>query len=154
MLSTLLNYKLTRESYPIANKWCFSYLQGLSNPRIWYPLDTGTNLVGYIDSNHTSCKIDRKLRSCWSLGGSLFFYNRKEHYVSTSTAEADQTVQILRSRNQLQISNNFVKHQEKAHWCQVSPYHLIWEYVMNGTVVLQFVSIEPLEESYLTTWEN
>ena len=62
-----------RESYPIANKWLFSYLQGSSNPRIWYPLDTGTNLVGYIDSDQTGCKIDRKLRSCWSLGGSLFF---------------------------------------------------------------------------------
>ena len=76
MFSTCLSARFhvdPRESYPIATKWCFSYLQGSSNLSIWYPLDTSTNQVGYIDSDHTGCKIDRKLRSCWSLRKSLFF---------------------------------------------------------------------------------
>ena len=67
MFSTCLSARFQvdlRESFPIANKWCFSYLQGSSNLRIWHPLDTGTNLVGYIDLDHRGCKIDRKLRSC------------------------------------------------------------------------------------------
>ena len=48
-----------RESILIANKWIFSNLKVSSNRSIWYPWDTGTNVVGYIDSDHTGCKIDR-----------------------------------------------------------------------------------------------
>ena len=38
--------------------------------------------------------------------------------------------------------------QDQAHWYQVSPYHLIWEHVINEAVVLQFVSTEQIADIF------
>ncbi|XP_063946117.1 uncharacterized protein LOC135151534 [Daucus carota subsp. sativus] len=81
-----------------------------SNRGIRYPKNTGFDLTGYTDSDYAGCRIDRKSTSgsCQFLGRRLVsWYNKKQHSVSTSTAEAEYIVagsccaQILWIRNQL-----------------------------------------------------
>ena len=100
-----------KESHLIVVKRIFRYLKGTPNLGIWYPKDTRFNLVGYTDSDFAGCKIDRKStsRSCQFLGRRLVsWYSKKQHSISTSTAEAEYIAagsccaQILWMRNQLQ----------------------------------------------------
>ncbi|KAL8134217.1 hypothetical protein AgCh_009318 [Apium graveolens] len=59
---------------------------------IWYPKDTCFDLIGYTDSDYADCKIDRKSTSgsCQFLGRRLVsWFSKKQHSVSTSTAEAE-----------------------------------------------------------------
>ena len=155
-----------KESHLIAVKRIFRYLKGTPNLGIWYPKDTGFNLVGYTDSDFAGCKIDRKSTSgsCQFLGRRLVsWYSKKQHSVSTSTAEAEYIAagsccaQILWMRNQLQdyglmldkipilcdntsaiaIANNPVQHSRTKH-IDIR-YHFLREHVMNGTVELHFV---------------
>ena len=99
-----------KESHLIAVKRIFRYLKGTPNLGIWYPKDTGFDLIGYTDSDFAGCKIDRKSTSgsCQFLGRRLVsWYSKKQHSVSTSTAEAEYIAagsccaQILWMRNQL-----------------------------------------------------
>jgi hypothetical protein len=81
-----------KESHLIAIKRIFRYLKGTPNLGLWYPKDTGFELVGYLDSDYAGCKIDRKSTtgSCQFLGGRLVsWFSKKQHSVSTSTAEAE-----------------------------------------------------------------
>ena len=81
-----------KESHLIAMKRIFRYLKGTPNLGIWYPKGTGFDLVGYTDSDFAGCRIDRKStsRSCQFLGRrSVSWYSKKQHSVSTSTAEAE-----------------------------------------------------------------
>ena len=59
-----------RESHLIAVKRIFRYLKGTPTLGIWYPKETGFDLVGYTDSDFAGCKIDRKSTSgsCQFLG--------------------------------------------------------------------------------------
>ena len=150
-------------------KRIFKYLKGTPNLGIWYPKGTGFDLIGYTDSDFVGCRIDRK-----STSGSYQFrgrrlvswYSKKQHTVSTSTAEAAYIAagsccaQILWIRNQLRdygllltkipifcdntsaiaISNNPVQHSRTKH-INVR-YHFIRDHVMNGTVELHFVPTE------------
>ena len=158
-----------KESHLIAVKRIFKYLKGTPNLRIWYPKGTGFELIGYTDSDFAGCRIDRKSTSgsCQFLGRRLVsWYSKKQHSVSTSTAEAEYIAagsccaQILWIRNQLRdyglvlnkipifcdntsaiaISNNPVQHSRTKH-IDVR-YHFIREHVMNGTVELHFVPTE------------
>ena len=158
-----------KESYLIAVKRIFKYLKGTPNLGIWYPKGTGFDLIGYTDSDFAGCRIDRKSTSgsCHFLGRRLVsWYSKKQHSVSTSTAEDEYIAagsccaQILWIRNQLRdygllltkipifcdntsaigISNNPVQHSRMKH-IDVR-YHFIREHVMNGTVELHFVPTE------------
>ena len=155
-----------KESHLIAVKRIFRYLKGTPNLGIWYPKDTGFDLIGYTDSDFAGCKIDRKSTSgsCQFLGRRLVsWYSKKQHSVSTSTAEAEYIAagsccaQILWMRNQLQdyglvlnkipilcdntsaiaIANNPVQHTRTKH-IDIR-YHFLREHVMNGNVELHFV---------------
>ncbi|KAK1384173.1 hypothetical protein POM88_021908 [Heracleum sosnowskyi] len=152
-----------------AVKRIFRYLKGTPNLGIWYPKDTGFDLIGYTDSDFAGCKIDRKSTSgsCQFLGRRLVsWYSKKQHSVSTSTAEAEYIAfgsccaQILWMRNQLRdygllltkipifcdntsaiaISNNPVQHS-RTNYIDIK-YHFIREHVMNGTVELHFLPTE------------
>lgn len=158
-----------KESHLIAVKRIFRYLKGTPNLGIWYPKGTGFDLVGYTDSDFAGCKIDRKSTSgsCQFLGRRLVsWYSKKQHSVSTSTAEAEYIAagsccaQILWMRNQLQdyglllskipiycdntsaiaITQNPVQHSRTKH-IDIR-YHFIREHVLNGTVELHFVPTE------------
>ena len=155
-----------KESHLIAVKRIFRYLKGTPGLGIWYPKNTGFDLTGYTDSDYAGCRIDRKSTSgsCQFLGRRLVsWYSKKQHSVSTSTAEAEYIAagsccaQILWIRNQLNdygidvnkipifcdntsaiaISNNPVQHSRTKH-IDIR-YHFIREHVMNGTVVLHFI---------------
>ena len=100
-----------RESHFTYVKYIFRYLKCTPNLGIWYPKDTGFNLVGYTDSDFAACKIDMKSTSgrCQFLGRRLVsWYSKKQHSVSTSIAEVEYiavgscSAQILWMRNQLQ----------------------------------------------------
>ncbi|KAJ9562324.1 hypothetical protein OSB04_007484 [Centaurea solstitialis] len=78
---------------------------------LWYPKDSGFDLIGYSDSDFAGSKLDRKSTtgSCQLLGGKLVSWSsKKQHSVSTSTAEAEYVAagsccaQILWMKNQLQ----------------------------------------------------
>ena len=49
-----------RESHLIAIKRIFRYLKGTPNLGIWYPRDSGFDLIGYSDTDYAGCRIDRK----------------------------------------------------------------------------------------------
>ena len=158
-----------KESHLIAVKRIFRYLKGTQYLGIWYPKGTGFDLEGYTDSDFAGCKIDRKSTSgsCQFLGRRLVSWqSKKQHSVSTSTAEAEYIAagsccaQILWMRNQLRdyglmlnkipiycdntsaiaISNNPVQHSRTKH-IDIR-YHFLREHVMNGTVELHFVPTE------------
>ena len=99
-----------KESHIIAIKRIFRYLKGTPSLGLWYPKDTGFNLVGYSDADYAGCRVDRKSTSgsCQFLGSRLIsWYSKKQQSVSTSTAEAEYIAagsccaQVLWIRNQL-----------------------------------------------------
>ncbi|XP_074347353.1 uncharacterized protein LOC141686204 [Apium graveolens] len=78
-----------KESHLIAVKRIFRYLKGTPNLGIWYPKDTGFDLIGYTDSDYARCNIDRKSTSgsCQFHGRRLVsWFSKKQHSVSKSTA--------------------------------------------------------------------
>ena len=158
-----------RDLHLVPVKLILRYLMGTPNLGIWYPKESGFNLIGYTDSDYAGSVVDRKSTS----GSSQFldnklisWYSKKQQIVSNSTAEAEYIAagsccaQILWIRNQLRdygfmlrkipilcdnisaiaISNNPVQHLRTKH-IDVR-YHFIREHVMNGTVELHFVTSE------------
>ena len=78
-----------KESHLIAIKRIFRYLKGTPDLGLWYPKDSGFELIGYSDSDYAGCRIDRKSTtgSCQFLGGRLVsWFSKKQHSVSNSTA--------------------------------------------------------------------
>ena len=158
-----------KESHLIAIKRIFRYLKGTPNLRIWYPRDYGFDLIGYSDAEYAGCRIDRKSTTgtCQFLGNKhVSWFSKKQHSVSTSTAEAEYIAagsccaQILWMRNQLvdyvlQLENipifcdntsaiaiieNPVQHSRTKH-IDIR-YHFIMEHVMNDTMELHFAPSE------------
>ncbi|KAK1366493.1 hypothetical protein POM88_042054 [Heracleum sosnowskyi] len=158
-----------KESQLIAIKRIFRYLKGTPNLGLWYPKNTGFELVGYSDSDYAGCRIDRKSTtgSCQFLGGRLVsWFSKKQHSVSTSTAEAEYIAagsccaQILWMKNQrldyglvlnnipiycdntsaIAISDNPVQHSRTKH-IDIR-HHFIREHVERGTVKLIYVPTE------------
>jgi hypothetical protein len=155
-----------KESHLVAVKRILRYIKGTTGLGLWYPKESGFELVGYSDADFGGCKIDRKSTtgSCQFLGGRLVsWFSKKQHSISTSTAEAEYIAagsccaQILWMRNQLRdygihcnnipircdntsaisIAENPVQHSRTKH-IEIR-YHFIREYVLNGTIELQFV---------------
>ena len=136
---------------------------------LWYPKDSGFNLIAYSDSDFAGCKLDRKSTTggCQLLGGKLISWTSKKlNSISTSTAEAEYVVagsccaQVLWMRNQLldynlhlskapiycditsaiAIANNPILHSKTKH-IEIR-YHFIKDHVMNGDLELHFVPTE------------
>ena len=158
-----------KESHLTALKRIFRYLKGTPNLGLWYPKDSGFDLIAYSDSDFAGCKLDRKSTTggCQLLGGMLISWtSKKQNSVSTSTAEAEYVAtgsccaQVLWMRNQLldydlqlskvpiycdntsaiAIANNLVLHSKTKH-IEIR-YHFIRDHVMNGDVELHFVPTE------------
>ena len=158
-----------KESHLIAAKRIFRYLKGTPSLGVWYPKDIVFELVGYSDSDYAGCKIDRKSTtgSCQFLGERLVsWFSKKQHFVSTSTAEAEYIeaesccAQILWMKNQLMdyglvlsnipiycdntsaiaISDNPVQHSRTKH-IDIG-HHFIREHVEKGTVKLVYIPTE------------
>jgi hypothetical protein len=153
-------------SHLTAAKRILRYLKGTPNLGLWYPKDSGFDLIGYSDSDYAGCQLDRKSTSggCQLLGGKLTSWtSKKQNTVSTSTAEAEYVsaasccAQVLWMKNQLAdygmsyskvpifcdntsaiaISQNPVLHSRTKH-IDIR-YHFIRDHVMKGDIELHFI---------------
>ena len=89
-----------RDVHLVAVKRILRCLKGTPNLGIWYPKDSGFNLVGYTYSDYAGSVVDRKSTSgsCQFLGGRLIsWYSKKHQIVSDSTTEAKYIAATLRS---------------------------------------------------------
>jgi hypothetical protein len=155
-----------REAHANAVKRIFRYLKGVPRLGLWYPKGSSLDLMGYSDSDHAGCKIDRKSTTggCHFLGGKLVSWtSKKQTAVSLSTAEAEYIsaasccAQILWMKNQLTdygvkytktpifcdntsaiaISHNPVMHSKTKHIDL--RYHFIRDHIIKGDIELHFI---------------
>ncbi|GKE64929.1 hypothetical protein Tco_1519090 [Tanacetum coccineum] len=118
-------------------KRIFRYLRQSYNMGLWYPKDSGFELIAYSDADHAGCKDDCKSTSggFQFLGGKLVSWSsKKQDCTAMSTVEAEY-VSIA-----IAISCNPVHHSKTKHidiW-----YHFIKEHVEKGTMELYFVGTE------------
>ncbi|KAJ9565746.1 hypothetical protein OSB04_001712 [Centaurea solstitialis] len=158
-----------KESHMMAVKRILRYLKGTPNRGLWYPKESGFELVAFSDADHGGCQLDRKSTSGYVqfLGDKLVSWgSKKQHCVSTSTAEAEYVVdascgsQVLWMRTQLRdygynfnhipiycdsksaiaITCNPVQHTRTKH-IDIR-YHFIKDHVERGTIELYFVNTE------------
>ena len=81
-----------RESHLIAIKRIFRYLKGTPKLGIWYPRESGFELIGYSDADYAGCRIDRKSTtgSCQFLGNKLVsWFSKKQHSVLEKRTKLD-----------------------------------------------------------------
>ncbi|GJR95534.1 retrovirus-related pol polyprotein from transposon TNT 1-94 [Tanacetum coccineum] len=135
-------------------KRIFRYLRQSYNMGLWYPKDTGFELIAYLDADHAGCKDD-----CKSTSGGLQFLVRgaaEAEYVSLSACCAQviwMRTQLLDygykynriplycdSKSAIAISCNPVQHSKTKH-IDIR-YHFIKEHVEKGTVEIYFVGTE------------
>ncbi|GJT46532.1 retrovirus-related pol polyprotein from transposon TNT 1-94 [Tanacetum coccineum] len=73
-------------------KWIFHYLRQSYNMGLWYPMDSGFELIAYSDADHAGCKDDCKSTSggIQFLGEKLMSWSsKKQDYTAMSTAKAE-----------------------------------------------------------------
>ncbi|GKE98065.1 hypothetical protein Tco_0021416 [Tanacetum coccineum] len=133
---------------------------------LWYPKDSGFELIAYSDADHAGCKDDCKSTSggLQFLGGKLVSWSsKKQDCTAMSTAEAEYVLlsacsaQVIWMRTQLldygykynrismycdsksaiAISCYLVQHSKTKH-IDIR-YHFIKEHVKRGTVEIYFV---------------
>ncbi|KAJ9557654.1 hypothetical protein OSB04_012268 [Centaurea solstitialis] len=155
-----------RDSHLTAVKRILRYLKGTPDFGLWYPKDSGFELIAYTDSDHAGCKLNRKSTSgaCQFLRDKLVSWSsRKQNCVSLSTAEAEYVAascccsQVLWMKTQLanfgytmqripiycdsksviQILANPVQHSRMKH-IDIR-YHFIKDHVEKGDIELYFV---------------
>ncbi|KAJ9558774.1 hypothetical protein OSB04_013388 [Centaurea solstitialis] len=155
-----------RNSHLKAVKRILRYLKGTPDFGLWYPKGSSFELIGYTDSDHAGCKLDRKSTSgaCQFLGNKLVSWSsRKQNCVSPSTVEAEYIAaacccsQVLWMKTQLadfgytmnripiycdsqsaiQITANPVQHSKTKH-IDIR-YHFIKDHVEKGNIQLYFV---------------
>ncbi|GJY28689.1 retrovirus-related pol polyprotein from transposon TNT 1-94 [Tanacetum coccineum] len=130
-------------------KRIFRYLRQSYNMGLWYPKDSGFELIAYSDADHAGCKDD-----CKSTSGGLQFLEAE--YVSLSACCAQviwMRTQLLDygfkynripmycdSKSAIAISCNPVQHSKTKH-IDIR-YHFIKEHVERGTVEIYFVGTE------------
>ena len=54
-----------KESHLRAVKRIFRYLKGTPNLGIWYPKESGFDLIGFTDVDYAGCKLDRGVVIFW-----------------------------------------------------------------------------------------
>ncbi|GKA94519.1 putative ribonuclease H-like domain-containing protein [Tanacetum coccineum] len=130
-------------------KRIFRYLRQSYNMGLWYPKDSGFELIAYSDADHAGCKDD-----CKSTSGGVQFLEAE--YVSLSACCAQviwMRTQLLDygfkynripmycdSKSAIAISCNPVQHSKTKH-IDIR-YHFIKEHVERGTVEIYFVGTE------------
>ncbi|KAJ9561219.1 hypothetical protein OSB04_006379 [Centaurea solstitialis] len=141
-----------RESHLSVVKRILRYLKGTPDFGLWYPKDSGFELIAYTDSDHAGCMLTEKALPLvsWS--------SRKQNCVSLSTAEEEYVAaacccsQVLWMKTQLadfgytmqripiyaiQITANPVQHSRTKH-IDIR-YHFIKDHVEKGNIELYFV---------------
>ncbi|GJT39884.1 retrovirus-related pol polyprotein from transposon TNT 1-94 [Tanacetum coccineum] len=118
-------------------KWIFRYLRQSYNMGLWYPKDSGFELIAYSYADHAGCKDDCKStsRGLQFLGEKLVSWSsKKQDCTAMSTVEAEYVSFAIA------ISCNPVQHSKKKHIDIL--YHFIKEHVEKGTVEIYFVGTE------------
>ncbi|KAK1401416.1 hypothetical protein POM88_001021 [Heracleum sosnowskyi] len=123
-----------RDVHLVAVKRILRYLKGTPNFGIWYPKDSGFNLVGYTDSNYAAEAEYIAAGSCCAQ--ILWIRNQLKDYGFA----LDKIPILCDNTSAIAISNNPVQHSRTKH-IDIR-YHFIREHVMNGTVELHFVPTE------------
>ncbi|GJU65054.1 hypothetical protein Tco_1246889 [Tanacetum coccineum] len=150
-------------------KRIFRYLRHSYKMGLWYPKDSGFELIAYSDADHAGCKDDCKSTSggLQFLGGKLVSWSsKKQDCTVMSTAEAEYVslsaccAQVIWMRTQLldygfkynripmycdsksaiAILCNPAQHSKTKH-IEIR-YHFINEHVERGTVEIYFVGTE------------
>ncbi|GJR52055.1 retrovirus-related pol polyprotein from transposon TNT 1-94 [Tanacetum coccineum] len=122
-------------------KRIFRYLRQSYNMGLWYPKDSGFELIAYSDADHAGCKDD-----CKSTSGGLQFLGGKLVILWMRTQLLDYGYKYNRipmycdSKSAIAISCNPVQHSKTKH-IDIR-YHFIKEHVEKGTVELYFVRTE------------
>ncbi|KAJ9545583.1 hypothetical protein OSB04_025290 [Centaurea solstitialis] len=142
-----------KESHMMAVKRILRYLKGTPNRGLWYPKESGFELVAFSDADHGGCQLDRKSTSghVQFLGDKLVSWgSKKQHCVSTSTAEAEYLRDYgykfnhipiyCDSKSAIAITCNPVQHTRTKH-IDIR-YHIIKDHVERGTIELYFVNTE------------
>ena len=172
MYSTCLRARFQanpKESHLAAVKRIFKYLKGTPNLGLWYPTNSGFDLIAYSDSDFAGCKIDRKCTSggVQMLGRKLVSWtSKKQSTVSLSTTEAEYVAagsccaQVLWMQHQLSdsglsvsktpifcdstsmiaISNNPVLHSRSKH-IEIR-YHYLRDHVEKGDIEMYFIGTD------------
>ncbi|GKA65650.1 hypothetical protein Tco_0765357 [Tanacetum coccineum] len=111
------------QARPTEVKRIFQYLRQSYNMGLWYPKDSGFELISYSDADHAGCKDDYK-----STSGGLQFLGGK--LIPT----------YCDSKSAITISCNPVQHSKTKH-IDIQ-YHFIKEHVEKGIVEIYFVGTE------------
>ena len=83
---------MPKESHLLAVKWIMRYLKGTPYLGLWYPKGLEFELKAFTDADYGGCNLDRKstFGRLQFLGDKLVCWaSKKQHCVSTSTAEAE-----------------------------------------------------------------
>ncbi|GJX57093.1 hypothetical protein Tco_0286990 [Tanacetum coccineum] len=114
---------------------------------LWYPKDSGFELIAYSDANHAGCKDDCKStsRGLQFLGGKLVSWSsKKQDSTAMSIAEAEYvSLSACCAQVIWMLQHSKTKHIDIR-------YHFIKEHVKRGTVEIYFVGIE-YQLAYLFT---
>ncbi|GJV25474.1 hypothetical protein Tco_1378169 [Tanacetum coccineum] len=125
-------------------KRIFRYLRKSYNMGLWYPKDSGFELIAYSDADHAGCKDDCKSTSggLQFLGGKLVSWSlKKQDCTAMSTAEAEYvSLSACCAQSAIAISCNPVQHFKTKH-IDIR-YYFIKEHVKKGTVEIYFVGTE------------
>ncbi|GKB40312.1 retrovirus-related pol polyprotein from transposon TNT 1-94 [Tanacetum coccineum] len=122
-------------------KRIFRYLRQSYNMGLWYPKDSGFELIAYSDEDHAGCKDD-----CKSTSGGLQFLVGKLMIIWMRTQLLDYGYKYNRipmyydSKSAIAISCNPVQHSKTKH-IDIQ-YHFIKEHVEKGTIEIYFVGTE------------
>ncbi|GJY42557.1 retrovirus-related pol polyprotein from transposon TNT 1-94 [Tanacetum coccineum] len=121
-------------------KRIFRYLRCTIHMGLWYPKDSGFDLIAFSDADHAGCVDTRKSTS----GGIQFIGDKlvswmlkKQDCTAMSSAEAEY---VALSASSIAISCNPVQHSRTKHIH--TRYHFIKEQVENGIIELYFVRTE------------
>ncbi|GJT85288.1 ribonuclease H-like domain-containing protein [Tanacetum coccineum] len=114
-------------------KRIFRYLRGTIKMGLWYPKDSGFELIAFSDADHAGCIDTRKStsRGIQFLGDKLVSWmSKKQDCTAMSSAEAEYVA----------LSASCAQHSRTKHIH--TRYHFIKEQIENGRIELHFVRTE------------
>ncbi|KAJ9542229.1 hypothetical protein OSB04_028735 [Centaurea solstitialis] len=122
-----------RESHLSAIKRILRYLKGTLDFGLWYPKDSGFELIANTDSDHAGCKLNRKSTSgaCRSSGTS-WLVGRPTNRTVFHSRRRRQNMSPLRV-----VAHKFFQHSRTKH-IDIR-YHFIKDHVEKGNIELYFV---------------
>ncbi|KAI3672694.1 hypothetical protein L6452_38791 [Arctium lappa] len=161
-----------KESHLATIKRIFRYLKGTPNLGLWYPKDSGFELIAYTDADHAGNKLYRKSTSgAWQyLGDQLVSWSsKKQNCVSTSTTEAEYIAaasccsQVLwmmtqlkdygytfnkvpifyDSKSDIAITSNPIQHSKTKH-IDISTWTMTSDHIRSG-LVLQYDELKGIQ---------